>query len=106
VQDSAGATVVARVTDVPGWHATIDGKPVTLQRYDGVMQSLSVPAGTHRIRLWYSPGTLLDGGVLAALAVVGLLLAGIISLRGGARRRPEPIEEGLSLASALEGGGR
>ena len=106
VSDTAAATLVAHVTDVPGWHATIDGKPVPLQRFDGVMQSLSVPAGTHRIRLWYSPGTVLDGGVLAGVAALGLLLAGVISIRRRASRRPEAIEDGLSLAPALESGGR
>jgi hypothetical protein len=104
VSDRAGVTVIARVTDVPGWHATLDGKPVPLQRFDGVMQSLSVPAGTHRIRLWYSPGTVFDGGVLAGLAALGLLVAGVISIRRGATGRPEAIEDGLCLAPALESG--
>jgi Bacterial membrane protein YfhO len=61
-----------RLTDVPGWKATIDGRPVPLQHFAGVMLQLKVPAGRHTIELNYWPATFTIGLVLAGCAVVGL----------------------------------
>lgn len=65
--------LVVRVTAVPGWHATIDGRPVALDRTDHVMWSLAVPPGRHRIRVWYLPGRIFGGLAMAGAGV--LLLA-------------------------------
>jgi hypothetical protein len=102
VHDAVSGTLVARITQVPGWHASIDGRPAALHSFDGVMQSLQVPAGTHKVRLWYEPGSLRDGAVIALLAVLALMLAGGFSLRRGRRRRPEPLDDGLSIGPELE----
>ena len=47
-----------RLTDVPGWHATVDGRPVPLQSFASVMLQLDVPAGHHTVSLYYWPATL------------------------------------------------
>lgn len=72
-----------RLTDVPGWHATIDGHPLRLQRYSGIMLQARVPAGSHTIALRYWPGSFTVGLVLAALSTMGLAMASV----GGWRRR-------------------
>ncbi len=74
-----------RLTDVPGWHATIDGRPVSLQPFAGVMIQLPVPAGRHTVELHYWPAAFSRGILLAGLAVVGLAAAALISW---VRRRP------------------
>lgn len=74
-----------RLTDVPGWHASIDGRPVPLDRYAGVMLQTEVPAGRHTIVLYYWPATFTTGLVVAALAVVGLVAA--FAIRWDRRRR-------------------
>jgi hypothetical protein len=102
VSDTAAVTLVARVTDVPGWHASIDGKPASLQPFDGVMQSLAVPAGHHEIKLWYDPHTIFDGVLVALVAVLGLLVLGFVSFRRRGTRGPEAFDDGLSLSSDLE----
>ena len=102
VSDTAAVRLVARVTDVPGWHASIDGKPATLLAFDGVMQSLAVPAGHHEVRLWYEPHTLFDGVLIALAAALGLLVLGVVSVRRRATTGPEAIEDGLSLSTELE----
>jgi len=80
-----------RLTDVPGWHATIDGRPLSLERYAGVMLQAVVPAGHHVIELDYRPGAFTLG---LALAVVALLaLAGVpigVRLRRRGRHRVRP----------------
>ncbi len=83
---SAAGTLTARVTDVPGWHATIDGKPVSLEPTGGVMWSLHVPAGSHRVRLWYWPERLTQGLVMAGGGVV-LLVAWFVGTVVVRRRR-------------------
>jgi uncharacterized membrane protein YfhO len=74
-----------RLTDVPGWHASIDGRPVPLKSFAGLMLQLEVPAGRHTVELHYLPATFTTGLVLAAGAVVGL--AGAFSVSWYRRRR-------------------
>jgi len=62
-----------RLTDVPGWHATIDGHPLALHRFAGVMLQTRVPPGRHTVVLEYWPDTFTDGLILAALSACGLI---------------------------------
>ncbi|MGO8874186.1 MAG: hypothetical protein ACLQNG_00250 [Acidimicrobiales bacterium] len=101
VDDTSPATLVVRVTDVPGWHASIDGTVTPLRRDDGVLQSLAVPAGLHTVRLWYEPATLWAGIALALCATAGLLVAAALSWRRAAARPPRPVDDGFSLAGPL-----
>jgi hypothetical protein len=63
-----------RLTNVPGWHATLDGRPLALTAFSGVMLQARVPAGNYTIDLTYWPDTFTDGIVLATVGVVGLLV--------------------------------
>ncbi len=65
--------LVLRVTAVPGWHLSVDGKPVALARYDGIMQSASIGPGHHEIELRYWPGRLTTGLWAAGAAALVLL---------------------------------
>ena len=64
-----------RLVDVPGWHATIDGKPLQLIRFAGVMLQARIPPGHHTIELQYWPDTFTAGIVVAMVTVVALVLA-------------------------------
>ncbi|MGH9295139.1 MAG: hypothetical protein ACRD0B_07390, partial [Acidimicrobiales bacterium] len=75
-----GARLRARVTAVPGWHATVDGRPAHLSptRSGAPGYSLLLPPGRHHVRLWYLPDRLGTGLVAAAAGTLGLALwAGI-----------------------------
>jgi hypothetical protein len=74
-----------RLTDVPGWHASIDGRPALLRRFAGVMLQVEVPAGRHTVELSYWPTTFSVGIVLASCSAIGLLAA--LSLDWAKRRR-------------------
>ncbi len=77
-----------RVTDVPGWHAAIDGRPLALAPFDKIMFQTIVPPGHHTIVLTYWPTAFSVGLLLAALAVVGLVGALIVgALRANRSRR-------------------
>jgi hypothetical protein len=81
-----------RLTDVPGWHASIDGRPVPLRRFAGVMLQVEVPPGHHTVELRYWPASLTVGIVLASGAVVSLLVAFVIE--GRRRRRSAATSSG------------
>lgn len=114
-ESSPGATtLVLRVTSLPGWHATIDGRPLALTTSGGLLLTAEVPAGRHAIRLWYLPERLVVGTLAALLAALGLVayLAGDPVRRRLRRRRSgtaeppaEPVMDdlGLSFAAVLAG---
>ncbi|MGD0381781.1 MAG: YfhO family protein [Acidimicrobiales bacterium] len=93
VTHSTGDAVVRlRLTDVPGWHASIDGRPLALQRYGNVMLEARVPAGTHTIELHYLPVAFTAGVALAGVAVIALVGMPLVArLR---RRAPPGPEDG------------
>jgi len=64
-----------RLVDVPGWHAEIDGHPVDIQKFDGLMMSVRVPAGSHEVQLSYWPSRFTEGIALAVLAVAIMIVA-------------------------------
>ncbi len=57
----------------PGWKAWLDGKPATLYCTDVAFMGLEVPAGSHRILLYYSPDALQLGIYVFAIAVMAFL---------------------------------
>ena len=62
-----------RVTNVPGWHATIDGRPLRLSPFFGIMLQARVPPGRHVVELHYWPDALNAGLVIALLTALGLV---------------------------------
>jgi len=77
---SAPGLLVLSEARYPGWHATVDGQPVRLQRADYVLTALAVPAGRHRVRYWYDPLSVRAGVAVSLLSfacVLGLALRSI-----------------------------
>jgi len=68
-----------RLADVPGWHATIDGRPLRLDRFSGVMLQARVPSGRHLIELHYWPTAFSVGLVLAGSSGAALLAVGVVA---------------------------
>jgi uncharacterized membrane protein YfhO len=82
---SAGPQLLRlRLTDVAGWHASIDGKPLGLERFSGIMLQARIPPGSHVVELHYWPETFTVGLVCAAGAVAGLVVGVVFGWR---RRR-------------------
>ena len=74
-----------RLTDVPGWHGTIDGRSLPVGRFAGVMlQARLSTTGSHTVVLRYEPTAFAVGVGLALATVVTLALALVI---GRTRRR-------------------
>jgi hypothetical protein len=86
-----GRLVIAETWD-PGWRAWLDGRPVTIEPFQGVLMAVPVGPGSGRVELRYHPDGFVPGMVLSALGLC-VLAAGAA---GGARRwaagRPESRE--------------
>jgi hypothetical protein len=71
--DAATATVLRlHLTDVPGWHATVDGRSVPLDSLSGSMLEARIATGRHTVELRYWPSAFTDGIIVAIASVVGL----------------------------------
>ena len=82
-----------RLTDVPGWHASIDGKPLPLIRFNRIMLQAKIPAGHHTIELHYWPAAFSAGIVLAGATVIALVV--VPPIRRRQRRRPRSVGGGV-----------
>jgi hypothetical protein len=69
----------------PGWHAALNGHPVTIATAQDVFQSIDLPAGTSAIRFFYRP-PFIRMSCAGALAALGLWLW--LLLGASARRNP------------------
>jgi hypothetical protein len=79
-----------RLTDVPGWHATIDGRALPLEQYAGVMLQAQIPSGRHVMVLSYWPTELTVGiglAIISGLALAMGLVLGLVSRRRMSRSR-------------------
>ena len=72
--DAAGdMLLILSDTHYPGWHASVDGQPVTILRAYGLFRAVLVPEGAQRVSFTYSPQAFSRGaGVSILLAVVWL----------------------------------
>jgi hypothetical protein len=66
--------VVFRRAWLPGWRATVDGKPVPVLRANMIMPAVEVPPDAHEVRIDYRPTSLVVGVVIAALSLVVLAI--------------------------------
>jgi hypothetical protein len=72
---STPALLRLHLADVPGWHATIDGHPLTLQSLSGLMFEARVPPGRHVIELHYWPTAFTVGLFIAVITFLVLAVA-------------------------------
>ena len=90
IRTDRGATSVLRLrlTALPGWHATIDGRPLALSTWgNGAMWQATVPPGRHVVELSYWPGPFSAGLVVAGVVAAGLVVAGVVGGRRGRAQR-------------------
>ncbi|HVE71255.1 MAG TPA: YfhO family protein [Thermoanaerobaculia bacterium] len=74
-EDKGGKTLlVFRRAWLPGWRATIDGKPVPVLRANMVLPAVEVPPDHFEVRLYYRPTSLVVGSIIAALSLVVLVV--------------------------------
>ena len=89
-----------RLTDLPGWHASIDNRPLALRRFSGIMLQARIPAGRHTVVLTYWPEDFTVGIVLAGCTAAGLVIA---AGRGTQRSDPARAERPLGWIRVQSG---
>jgi hypothetical protein len=65
----------------PGWTATIDGAPATIERTDIMFRGLALGPGQHQVEFSFSPRSVWLGFVISGLAWAGLAVLGVWRLR-------------------------
>jgi hypothetical protein len=78
---------------LPGWTASLDGRPTRVLRVNGDRLAVVLAAGAHRIVLRYRAPGLAAGTALAALGALALAILHIRERR--ARSRPAPPTTGV-----------
>jgi hypothetical protein len=84
INASAPTSLTLADEDYPGWVASVDGRPVEIQRADRIFRRVAVPAGSHRVTFEFRPAAFRIGLYLA-LAVLATCAACLI---GSRRARP------------------
>jgi hypothetical protein len=57
-------------TYYPGWHAQVDGVKTRIYRANYAFRAIHLKAGTHRIKFWYMPDSLLIGCYASLISVL------------------------------------
>jgi hypothetical protein len=79
------SALTLRLTYLPGWHVSADGRALAVHEVDGLFVGVTVPAGTRAVVVRYWPGGLGTGFALALLALVVLAGAVVAEVQGGRR---------------------
>lgn len=64
-------------TFYPGWRCTVDGKEAPIESVYGVFRGVRLPAGRHRVEMWYAPTSFwagLVGAICGVTAVTALVV--------------------------------
>lgn len=96
VDAAQASTLEIHVTDLPGWTATMDGRPLALRPLDGAMLQATVPPGAHSIALSYWPPLFSAGLGIGAIAALGLVAMGLVDVIGHRRSRRGPSAAGTT----------
>ena len=65
----------------PGWKGTVNGQPAAIERVDGALRGILIPAGHSRVELRYRPLSQMVGAILTFLAVIGFCAAWYVNRR-------------------------
>jgi hypothetical protein len=101
VSTSAQAYLVIATPQFPGWTASLDGHPVSLQLFAGVMPAINVGPGTHTLSYTYTPVTVRPGALLSAgglLATLAWLISGLYVRR----RRQATLNDAPGAPATLQ----
>jgi hypothetical protein len=78
VMSQPGYLVLA-FTHYPGWRATVDDVPTEILRANYAFMALPLSTGEHRVTLLYQPLSLMLGGIISFVSVLGVI--GTVVLR-------------------------
>jgi hypothetical protein len=91
VTTDAGGYLLLTDTFYPGWHATVDGKPVQILRSDVLFRAVRLEPGTHRVEFSYRPASLRWGAWISAIT----LLLGLGALIWSLQKKTSEVSKNL-----------
>ncbi len=77
---NGGTAVFSEVYFPWGWNVTIDDQPVELARVNYVLRAINVPAGNHKIEMYFDPQSIHTTTTLATISIILIYLALIASV--------------------------
>jgi hypothetical protein len=84
---SCRGMVILSDTYFPGWNALVDGKPADIFEVNAAMRGVLVPGGLHSVTMRYRPASVIWGGLLTLVGILGA--AGLVAVGGRHRLTPE-----------------
>lgn len=99
----AGSALVVSENYYPGWSATVDGKPVEIERTDLVLIGVPLPAGAKSIELSFTSPMYERGRLITIIAVLIALVAtaaGLIPFDSPPGGKRNAAEDALALGRA------
>jgi len=72
--------LVISETYFPGWKAEIDGNPTKIYRANYAFRALTIPAGSHKVRIFYEPFSFKIGAWIS-IATLAFLISGLVYVR-------------------------
>jgi hypothetical protein len=85
--DSTGILVLSEVY-FPEWRATLDGRPVLIYPVDCALRGITIPAGTHRVEMFYGRRWVTAGAGISFAALLFAVAGILLPRRRGPRRTP------------------
>jgi hypothetical protein len=71
-------TLVVSESWMPGWRASLDGRPAPVLPYRGALLSVEIPAGEHEVLFAYEPTPYRVGRWISGIALLGTLVTLLI----------------------------
>jgi hypothetical protein len=90
VEAAEPGLLVLADTDYPGWRAKLDGRPVRMERYEGLLRAVPMPAGHHVVSFAFEPASVRTGYAISLISLGILLLLAAVTVVGAPVRRPSP----------------
>ena len=100
----AGSALVVSENYYPGWVATVDGKPVTVERTNLVLIGVPLPAGAKQVELTFTSPAYERGKTITIVATLLALVAAVAGLvplgtPGGGGKR-QAAEAAIAMENA------
>lgn len=76
--------------DYPGWRATVDGKPVPIDRVDYLFRGVTLSPGNHQVVFTYDPASFRVGWILSLVAALSIVTCVCATFAVRRRRRTQP----------------
>ena len=84
--DAPSYLVLSEVWYPKGWHAELNGEPVSIHRTNYILRGFEIPAGEHMLALRFDPRSHILGGRLSWIFNILILLIGAVALAAHYRK--------------------